>query len=93
MPGSLSITQIKVVNGLRYGINVPNFDYHDPGVLATLAREAEEADWDGFFIWDHIHGDTPFGDPTVALTAIATNTERIRFGVMITPLRARVAPL
>jgi len=40
-----SITQIKVVNGLRYAINVPNFgDYHDPGVLATLAREAEEAD-------------------------------------------------
>ncbi len=74
----------------RYAINVPNFgDYHDPGVLAMLAREAEEAEWDGFFIWDHIQGDMPFGDPTVALAAIATNTERIRFGAMITPLARR----
>ena len=72
---------------MRYGINVPNFgDYHDPGVLSTLAREA---DWDGFFIWDHIHGDMPIGDPTVALTAIASITERIRFGAMITPLARR----
>ena len=75
---------------MRYGINVPNFgDYHDPSVLAMLAREAEEADWDGFFIWDHIHGDMPFGDPTVALAAIATRTEGIRFGAMITPLARR----
>jgi len=74
----------------RYAINVPNFgDYHDPGVLAMLAREAEEADWDGFFVWDHIHGDMPFGDPTVALASIATNTEKIRFGAMITPLARR----
>ncbi|MBL7080063.1 LLM class flavin-dependent oxidoreductase [Candidatus Bathyarchaeota archaeon] len=75
---------------MRYGINIPNFgDYHDPSVLAMLAWEAEEADWDGFFIWDHIHGDMPFGDPTVALAAIATRTEGIRFGAMITPLARR----
>jgi alkanesulfonate monooxygenase SsuD/methylene tetrahydromethanopterin reductase-like flavin-dependent oxidoreductase (luciferase family) len=66
---------------MRYGISVPNFgEYHDPRFLAKLAWEAEEEGWDGFFVWDHIKGETPFGDPTVALAAIATNTERIRSG-------------
>lgn len=75
---------------LKYGINVPNFgDYCHPGTLAELARGAEEAGWDGFFVWDHIQGEWPFSDPTVALAAIALNTERILIGVMVTPLARR----
>jgi len=75
---------------ISYGINVPNFgDYHSPRVLADLAVSAEEAGWDGFFIWDHIEGEMPFCDPTVALSAIALQTERIRLGAMITPLPRR----
>lgn len=35
---------------MRFGIYVPNFgDYGDPTTLVTLAREAEEAGWDGVF--------------------------------------------
>ena len=29
-------------------------EYADPGLLVELAVEAEEAGWDGFFVWDHI---------------------------------------
>ncbi len=40
---------------MKYGIYVPNFgEFGDARVLADLARDAEAADWDGFFIWDHI---------------------------------------
>jgi alkanesulfonate monooxygenase SsuD/methylene tetrahydromethanopterin reductase-like flavin-dependent oxidoreductase (luciferase family) len=75
---------------IRYGINVPNFgDYNRPRVLADLAESAEEAGWDDFFIWDHMVGETPFCDPTVALSAIALLTDRIRLGAMITPLPRR----
>ena len=75
---------------IKYGINVPNFgEYHDPEVLANLAVEAEEAEWDGFFIWNHIEGEWPFCDPTVALTVIAQKTNRIKLGTMITPLPRR----
>lgn len=40
---------------MHYGISVPIFDhYAGVHVLAGLARDAEEAGWDGFFIWDHM---------------------------------------
>jgi probable F420-dependent oxidoreductase len=80
---------------MKYGITVPNFgSYGEPRALAALAREAEDAGWDGFFVWDHIGGGDPsFGpdvsDPWVLLTAIALNTERIRIGTMITPVPRR----
>jgi len=68
---------------LMYGINVQIFgEYHDPNVLVDLACEAENSGWDGFFIWDHIEGETPFCDPTVALSAIAQRTDRIKLGAM-----------
>ena len=55
-----------------------------PQPLTRLAREAEAAGWDGFFIWDVFGGDTaapsPVVDPWIALAAIAATTERIRFG-------------
>jgi probable F420-dependent oxidoreductase len=64
-----------------------------PQPLARLAREAEAAGWDGFFIWDVFGGDsaapTPVVDPWIALAAIAATTERIRFGPMVTPLPRR----
>src|SRR5215212_942036 len=69
-----------------------------PQPLVRLAREAEAAGWDGFFIWDVFGGDStapaPVVDPWIALAAIAATTERIRFGPMVTPLsgRTNVAP-
>lgn len=79
----------------RYGINVPNFGraFHNPKTLSELASDAEEAGWDGFFIWDHIILDrkwnVAFVDPWVALAAVAMKTERIRIGTLVTPLARR----
>jgi probable F420-dependent oxidoreductase len=64
-----------------------------PQPLVRLAREAEAAGWDGFFIWDVFGGDanapTPVVEPWIAMAAIASATERIRFGPMVTPLPRR----
>jgi Luciferase-like monooxygenase len=76
---------------VRFGLTVPNFgDYFDPRLLATLARDAEQAGWGGFFVWDHtVAWPTPIVDPWVALSAIAIATEKIRIGPLVTPLPRR----
>ncbi|HET7042911.1 MAG TPA: LLM class flavin-dependent oxidoreductase, partial [Gemmatimonadales bacterium] len=79
---------------MHYGISVPNFAiFGDCRVLAGLARNAEAAGWDGFFIWDHLlfwkGMDMPIVDPWVALAAIALATERVRIGPMVAPLARR----
>ncbi len=79
---------------MRYAVSLPNFDVHaDPRTLARLARDAEEAGWDAFFIWDHIlfdpYGGIAMSDPWVALAVIAMSTRRIRLGTMVTPLPRR----
>lgn len=79
---------------VSYGVFVPNFGpFGDPRVLVDLARQAEKAGWDGFFIWDHILldsvGQPDMVDPWIVLTAVAMATSRIRFGALITPLARR----
>jgi alkanesulfonate monooxygenase SsuD/methylene tetrahydromethanopterin reductase-like flavin-dependent oxidoreductase (luciferase family) len=77
---------------MHYGFVIPNFgDYGDPRLLAELAREAEAADWEGFFSWDHIKwpAQDSTADPWVALAAMAMRTERIRLGTMVTSLPRR----
>lgn len=79
---------------MRYAINVPNFgEYADARFTAGMARCAEEAGWDGFFVWDHINAamgpGMAMGDPWVILTAVALATEQIRIGTMVTPLPRR----
>jgi alkanesulfonate monooxygenase SsuD/methylene tetrahydromethanopterin reductase-like flavin-dependent oxidoreductase (luciferase family) len=78
---------------MRSGVFLPLFDsLADPAVVARLAGEAEEAGWDGFFVWDHIRWREPVaavGDTQVTLAAIAASTERIRFGPLVTPLARR----
>lgn len=72
---------------LRRGIVIPNGDVH---AVADLAREAEAAGWDGVFYWDGIYtGPTPLYDPWVVMAAMATRTERIRIGALLTPLSRR----
>jgi alkanesulfonate monooxygenase SsuD/methylene tetrahydromethanopterin reductase-like flavin-dependent oxidoreductase (luciferase family) len=66
--------------------------FGDAQVLAELAKMAEDAGWDGFFIWDQITGFTEndtVTDCQVALAAMALNTQHIRFGALITPLARR----
>ncbi|HYX48585.1 MAG TPA: LLM class flavin-dependent oxidoreductase, partial [Ktedonobacteraceae bacterium] len=81
---------------MRYGVYVPNFGpYGDARVLADLAYEAEEAGWDGFFLWDQVSKSTltptidPMVDPWIALTAIALGTRTMRLGTLVTPLPRR----
>jgi alkanesulfonate monooxygenase SsuD/methylene tetrahydromethanopterin reductase-like flavin-dependent oxidoreductase (luciferase family) len=41
---------------MRSAIWVPLFDaLADPAAVVRLAVEAEEAGWDGFFVWDHVN--------------------------------------
>jgi alkanesulfonate monooxygenase SsuD/methylene tetrahydromethanopterin reductase-like flavin-dependent oxidoreductase (luciferase family) len=78
---------------LRQGLYVAPFDeLADPRALITLAVEAEEHGWDGFFLWDHIRYRPPVravADPWIALSAIAAHTERLRLGPLVTPLSRR----
>ena len=77
---------------MKFGIYVPNFGpYGDARALASLARESEDAGWDGFFIWDHIarQWPAPMVDPWIALAAIAMTTEHIQIGALVTPIPRR----
>ena len=77
---------------MRFAVGVPNLgEYADPNLLVALARESEEAGWDGFFVWDHLAYDdqAPVVDSWVVMPAVATATERIRIGVMVLALARR----
>jgi alkanesulfonate monooxygenase SsuD/methylene tetrahydromethanopterin reductase-like flavin-dependent oxidoreductase (luciferase family) len=78
---------------LLRGIAVPNFA-EDPAELIELGVAAEQAGFDGFFVWDHIvfsnTGDgPPIIDPWLVLGVVATRTSRIKLGTMITPVPRR----
>ncbi|HEY0473624.1 MAG TPA: LLM class flavin-dependent oxidoreductase [Kribbella sp.] len=78
---------------LQSALWLPLFDdLADPVVVARLAAEAEEAGWHGVFVWDHLRWRAPVrqvADPWITLAAIATATESLRFGPMVTPLARR----
>jgi probable F420-dependent oxidoreductase len=83
---------------VKFGINVSIFgEYADPSLLAALAVEAEDAGWDGFWVYDHLQWSgeddgrprQPSTDPTVAMALIAAATRRVRIGPMVLPLARR----
>lgn len=81
---------------MRFSINLPNYgDFADPRTVARVATAAEQAGWDGLFVWDHVVHDKrlrqgqPFGDPWMLLTAAALATSRLRLGTLVTPVARR----
>lgn len=77
---------------MHHGIVIANLgDYYDPRVAEKLARTAEEAGWEGFFVWDHLGfvWGAPSGDPWIILSAVAASTQRLKIGTAVTPLARR----
>jgi alkanesulfonate monooxygenase SsuD/methylene tetrahydromethanopterin reductase-like flavin-dependent oxidoreductase (luciferase family) len=81
---------------MRFSINIPNFgDFADARTVAKVAAAAEQAGWDGLFVWDHVVHDKrkgrglPFGDPWMLLTAAPLTTSHFRLGTLVTPVARR----
>lgn len=80
---------------MRHAVFLPPFDgFADPRRLVDLAIAAEEAGWDGFFLWDHMlrwPGDRPgpVGDTWLSLAAVASHTSSVLLGPGVTPLPRR----
>ncbi len=74
-------------------VGVPNVGpFGDPLLLVELAVAAEEHDWDGFFVWDHLlYHDQRWdvADPVAVIAAVAARTARIRIGVLVNVLARR----
>jgi hypothetical protein len=64
---------------MKYGFVLPRGDAR---IAAELASQAENAGWDGFFVWEAAWS----VDAWVSLTAAAMRTECIRLGTMLTPV-------
>ena len=69
---------------MKYGFVLPGGEAR---TAADFAQAAEEAGWDGFFVWEPVWG----VDAWVSLAAAAMTTQRIRLGTMITPV-SRMRP-
>ncbi|BBZ13738.1 LLM class F420-dependent oxidoreductase [Mycobacterium branderi] len=81
---------------IRLGLQIPNFSYGTsveqlfPTVIAQ-AREAESAGFDAVFVMDHFYQlpmlgshDQPMLEAYTALGALATATERVQLGALVT---------
>lgn len=69
---------------MKYGFVLP---FGGARAAANLAYDAEQAGWDGFFVWEPVWGI----DAWISLAAASMRTERIRLGTMLTPL-SRMRP-
>jgi hypothetical protein len=69
---------------MKYGFVLP---YGDAQTTAKMAFEAEQAGWDGFFVWEPVWGI----DAWISLTAAAMKTSRIRLGTFLSPI-SRMRP-
>ena len=92
-PSSWATHPFRSIAPMRSGLFVPIFDQlADPALVARLSAEAEDAGWDGFFVWDHVRWREPIlevADAWITLAAIAAATRAIRLGPMVTPLARR----
>jgi alkanesulfonate monooxygenase SsuD/methylene tetrahydromethanopterin reductase-like flavin-dependent oxidoreductase (luciferase family) len=63
---------------MKYGFILP---HGDARTAANFAQQAEQAGWDGFFVWEAVWAT----DAWISLAAAAMTTQRIRLGTMLTP--------
>ena len=63
---------------MRYGFVVP---WADAEAVGDLAATAEDAGWDGLFVWEPVWG----VDAWISLALAAVRTTRIRLGTLLTP--------
>ena len=79
---------------MRFALDVATAGaWADPSTLTELARDAEAAGWDGFFLWDLFAAEddtAPVVDAWIVLASIAAATTRLRIGTMVTPLPRRL---
>ena len=64
--------------GMKFGFVVPWGDADDVGELASAA---ENAGWDGLFVWEPVWG----VDAWISLGLAAVRTSKIRLGTLLTP--------
>lgn len=81
---------------IRLGLQIPNFSYGTPvaelfPTVIAQAREAEAAGFDAVFVMDHFYQlpmlgspDQPMLEAYTALGALATATERVLLGTLVT---------
>ncbi|HEY7072955.1 MAG TPA: LLM class flavin-dependent oxidoreductase [Acidimicrobiales bacterium] len=76
---------------MRTAVSLPPFT--DPATLVAMAVDAEQAGWDGVFLWDHVvlfpEMNLDVHNPWVVLGAMAQATERVLLGTLVTPLARR----
>ena len=79
--------------GVRFGLFLPPFGpFADAAAVPEIAKRAEEAGWDGVFLWDHVlpeGGAYRVADPWVLLGAAAAVSHTVLLGTLVTPLARR----
>jgi alkanesulfonate monooxygenase SsuD/methylene tetrahydromethanopterin reductase-like flavin-dependent oxidoreductase (luciferase family) len=77
---------------VKFAVCLSNFGtYADPHATVRVARAAQTAGWEGFFVWDHLAfvWGPPSADPWVTLAAVAGATDTLTLGTAVTPLPRR----
>ncbi len=80
------------VAAMKWGVSLAQAgELADPTTVADVAKQAEDAGWDGVFVWDHLWHRTglPLADPWVTLAAIAAATQRVTIGTLVCALPRR----
>ena len=79
MSAGSDITDVMAIKQMRYGAVLPGGTAAEQLELAVLA---EQAGWDGVFVWEAAYGP----DAWSMLSAMAVRTSSVALGTMLTPL-------